>query len=392
MAHTAKFHLRPLPGDVVLLKMAQLVSKAFGDSKVNIQVLSNLPPDLNITGVAPKELAEEERIVQTIDNFKSRPYVTCHKIHIVQPEQPQLSLTYESKHDAGAVADLTVTYRNAAEGLQLADLAAQHFKLTSREVLVMDAIPEPFREAIRTRELSVQVFEEQVARLAILGTAQQERIDEFVRDRVAKLDERYETKESQLEEGFRAKEGTLEKREQAFARKEAEFDTHESKYMRRDLLKRIQERIENQKEIKLSAATAEKRSSIHWLFLFGIAASVTLVVFFARKLLATEQPVWYHWGPMATGMLFFATTPSTTLSGITLGSRSMPELNSATCALPRTYCGQAGSPNSCSSGSETRARTFRTTSLLRSRVTFSKTNDSPTRSILPKLWQRSLAT
>ena len=86
------------------------------------------------------------------------------------------------------------------------------------------------------------------------------------------------------------------------------FEIRESKYVRRDLLKQMQKRIQEQKEIQLSPRTVRKRWTVHGICGVALVATAVAAFYCASQVLKATQSDWFHFAPLSASVVLFIST------------------------------------------------------------------------------------
>ncbi len=303
------FSLRPLPGEEILVQIAQALREEYADQSVTIVVDTNFQDQHFRHEKIPLANFEEHKVVVSVlTELRRHSHLTCTKIEVAVEGQ-HCSVCYTTDGSVVATLKLTnVQQIGAGKALQITDALAKTVQFTTRNRIIAEDLPDFVREGIEHREVATEELIAAVTRLGTLGAEAQQKNDDFLREKVTQVDKRFETKETQLEETYGKKEEAFIKRKEAFAAKEAEFETRESKYMRRKLLEKIQELIKAQKVIKLSSATSRKRWVNHVVCAVAMTGGALLAYVFAAKLLAAQQAGWRDFVPITGGMILFAST------------------------------------------------------------------------------------
>lgn len=140
--------------------------------------------------------------------------------------------------------------------------------------------------------------------------ARQDALEADVRQRQAELDTLYQTKENELRLSISAREEAVSQREQEVQTQKAELDLRDATAARRANQKQIQQIIEAQSKIKLTADTAKKRGLVHTLCLLGLLAFGGLAGTFLYMIVSASDTS-FHWQyalPFSTGLIGFAST------------------------------------------------------------------------------------
>lgn len=126
-------------------------------------------------------------------------------------------------------------------------------------------------------------------------------------ERRRQLEAEFARKDAEAQHDRAKKEEELFDRLSAFEKKAAEFETRDSRWVRRNLLAEIQKKIESSKETELSSKTRGKRTIVHvvcWLFMLTGAALAGFMLGTA----SSKTVEWYRVAGTSAGTLLFAST------------------------------------------------------------------------------------
>lgn len=135
-----------------------------------------------------------------------------------------------------------------------------------------------------------------------------DRAEALADQRQAKLLAEIESERRQVSEAAQAKEADIQAREAAFSQKVAEFETRDSRWVRRNLLAEIQKRIEANKIAKLSDETLKKRRIVHATCQAVMAVGLLFVGLMFYLASSSQETRWYHIAGSSAGTLLFGST------------------------------------------------------------------------------------
>jgi molecular chaperone GrpE (heat shock protein) len=174
--------------------------------------------------------------------------------------------------------------------------------------------------AMQMRERSVADLSEQLRRLGeLLSSITQREVEarekisremqEQARIQQEAASAEYKAKLDELEGKRKSTEADLDSKRQALERDKAAHETRESKYVRRDMEKKLAEVLKESERLELSAGTQKKRNVIHAFVAVMLLASGGLGVEMLRKVLAMSSADLHYLIPLgaATTLTFFST-------------------------------------------------------------------------------------
>jgi hypothetical protein len=132
--------------------------------------------------------------------------------------------------------------------------------------------------------------------------------DQFQK-KATELEERFGKKNEELETTYGAKVTELEEREQEHAEAVKRFELRNNTAVRRDLLREIRNKIEEQKTIQISEGTIQKRRIIHGTCIVTLLLSIGIIGALVWKIVAGQAALdWRLFIPLGTWTALFVTT------------------------------------------------------------------------------------
>lgn len=174
-------------------------------------------------------------------------------------------------------------------------------------------------DGLRFAEKVIGSFATEAARISQETTKHFGEFVAGVKQRTLELDSQYQTRASEMETTFRgrqqaldlehqAKLKELEERERAYAEAVKQFELRNNTAVRRDLLKEIRSKIEEQKAIKITGDTLSKRRIIHQICGGTIAVSILAIWFFVWRFSEATASDWRLLIPLSTWTAIFIST------------------------------------------------------------------------------------
>lgn len=298
------YYLLPVTGHVVLKNLTMAVSKANPGQAYRFTVHTNFKTShFEGDNIPANQGPKNDVIAKTIQTLhKQRSFLNCTNVSIASLAHG-VSISYTEKDgesfaniaihgaDSGPAADLVVG---------LAEQLSKLFSLGTRATVILDAFPKAVSEQLAAAQQATTDHTVMVAHLEEVVARQFEDNQEYLRKHTAELDEAHKKKDADLDDRINARAEELAKAEEEFQRKLDAFETQESKYVRRDLLKRMEQLIEKHKTITLSTETTGKRTRTHSVSLGVVATCLLAGGYFAYKLYQKESPLWQHFVPLSS--------------------------------------------------------------------------------------------
>lgn len=206
--------------------------------------------------------------------FKAHPALRITSFVIEKTTKPEDSprIKFDAKFDD--VADLlSIEKETLDKDLEVLDAVEKVFEFVDRKRASLDQLPSLVKDNLTAHADTVQSLEQHVARLGEFVTGQIQRNEEHLNQLTSEIDSRYRQRETELERQYSEKQKVLDARGEEVRKQEAAFDIRESRGVRRALLASIEELLEKQCEVKLSAEVRTRSdkvlSSSTWVIVVG---------------------------------------------------------------------------------------------------------------------------
>jgi hypothetical protein len=188
-------------------------------------------------------------------------------------------------------------------------LKALHDKLplATLAAATIGTFPEAQRQQLEVYQRTIEEFS---ARTLALDSYLQKLIQknqDHLQAVTTDLDERHRLKAEELQRSVTEERGRVQQAQQELDAQVTEFETRESKYVRRDLLKRMQEKLAERSTIELSEATVSKRRPVTTLCVAAIGIGLGLVGLGTGLALQQGASYWTL-APATAGTLISVTT------------------------------------------------------------------------------------
>ena len=321
----AYLYVKPVPIWEFLDKVTKALKQALPDRVVNdIQIHTQFGTDTANMRCTAAEAPTNASLKEKIKNYKEREYLEPQSIRVNIQNQWQIGYFLSDDRDRndkrGPVLrlDFHDSYRDVAPEMALIDSLNRHFTIIpatqAAAISISDAQLASFRfaenvvatlasETAKISQASVRGFEE-----FILGVKQRTlELEQDFQTKSNELETRVQQREAQLQAEYKSKLSDIEVREKAHAEAVKQFELRNNTAVRRDLLKEIRLKIEEQKTIQISSGTIQKRRIIHAVCLFTLLLSATIVGLLAFKIFA-QTVDWRLLIPMSTSTMVFVMT------------------------------------------------------------------------------------
>jgi hypothetical protein len=267
-----------------------------------------------------EELSDWDQLKQRIATFKSDPlFLDVHSVTVTLSGPS--SLTYHSQYgdQRWTMVRLDSQDQDFAQVRDLVRELKSLLPVVPRSDMGKTAFTEPQLEGFRFAEKVIGSFATEAARLS-QDTAKH--FGEFVagvKQRTLELEAQFQARHSELETTFRerqqaveldhqAKLKEIEERERAHAEEVKQFELRNNTAVRRDLLKEIRNKIEEQKTIKITEDTLGKRRIIHQICGGTLVLSAIAIGVFIWKVSEATTVDWKLLVPLSTWTAIFVST------------------------------------------------------------------------------------
>lgn len=313
-------HLKALPADEVLEKLRAIGATFPRSCQINWNIATNVTPLTASGSVSQSDaLVGDPNIEGFITQVRGKRHVLCRlaSLQATHNNQP-LKISYTC--DDGLKARVEIAAANVNQGLELLQAVEAHLTVVPYVDLVgAGPVAAVERAAMTARERSVADLREEVARLATFLSELTQREVENRREFQKQVELDYRRKADDLEAEHKAKlavvderrrqiEDDVTAREQAFQAKIEAFNTNEAKFVRRELLDRLEKLLEKSENLELSEGTGAKRGVVHNFVYLMLLASGTLAALMTYRVFLSETPDWHLLTPLAgASITFFGT-------------------------------------------------------------------------------------
>jgi hypothetical protein len=309
-------YIRALSASEAVAAFAKIADSAFPAQSVVLSIQSNVSGISASFHDSSNTLQANQQLKKFAEDYKSRPYVLCQSANLTW--QGTYSINYRS--DDGVLGRITVSMQGEQPRTDSALSAIEKaFQIVPYADLITGVSDAADQAALQMRERSVADLQSQVSRLAEFLTSLAQSETEQRRRLQAEMDAAHLKRTDALEAEYRERQAAIEKQraiaEEVLAGRERElvervekFETHESKYMRRDLLRQIKETLIEAEKTKISEPTARKRYWVHWFSWILLVVSLSVSGIAAFKLVIAEAVDWHLLAPLSGGFVAFVGT------------------------------------------------------------------------------------
>lgn len=310
MAKKISFTLVPVAGSVALEKLIDTTAEAFPDSRFHLIIRTNLgEPHWDIENLPAGEARAHPQVVDAVTQLAGCGFISCKSIVLAGfPAGGELRYDLEDDSITGRIHIQVPEQDHVKHATRLAGILAKRFSFISPTEIFRDAWPREIQQGLQLYERTLSSLTEEVSRLGQFNAEQIKRQSEYFDKRQGEQDAREEQRKLALETTFAKKQADVERQEREHKERVAHFEMRESKYVRRDLLARMQGKIEEQKQITLSAHTIRKRWIIHVICVAALLAGAIAALLCGSKVLSAETFHWHNMAPLTAAVLLFGST------------------------------------------------------------------------------------
>ena len=299
-------------------KFMEFGLRAFPEDSVRVRIESSVKGLTFEVVDSMSNLGNNPSLKHFVDIVREHPYIGVVSGFVRLGNNDRVGLLYEGS-DA-LVARITIDGAGEVSRLsRLIDAAASAFRIQTLEQLVVDTGSVIDVAASRVRDSSIAELQETsrklVTFLSELAMRERRARADIEQDMEASFQQRKGALEAQLAERELQIKDAMMRREEAISQRErehletvAQFNTHESKYARRDLQRQLEELLRKAEVATLSPGTAQKRwyfhvSALGLLLFLGSVAGISVY-----KILTSATPDWHFFAPLTAGVVGFSLT------------------------------------------------------------------------------------
>jgi hypothetical protein len=275
---------------------------------------------VNLGGVNGKEIRNNEAFKQKLQEYKKKPYVEASQINITLPNGGTMNYIAEENH-RGPFLRLNIPDHQRDRDIEtaLGEALNKHFTIIPKSEIAAATLSEVQLKGFQFAERVVAALASETAKIATASTTSFEAFVAGVKQRSLELEDQFQKKADELEERFTkkseqldvnhaAKLKDLEEREKAHTEAVKQFELRNNTAVRRDLLKEIRTKIEQQKTIEISPATTGKRRIIHIVCCTTLTLAVVMIAVLGYKIFTLAALDWKLLVPLGTSTALFVTT------------------------------------------------------------------------------------
>ncbi len=318
-------YIKPIEIWQILVCFQKVVADVFPDKETGVWTLITTfgSDNISLNGVAGQEIGSNEGFKKKVAEYKKRPFVHPVKVEIHCPNACQLS--YQEEDSNSKLGPLLRYYipdnqQTNSNQLIVGESLNKYFTIIPKSSVSAVAIQEAQLKGFQFAERVVASLASETAKIASASTTSFEEFVAGVKERTLELEDQFQVKANELEHRFVEKSRILEEDhaskvrqlkelENAHAENVKSFELRNNTAVRRDLLREIRNKIEEQKTIQISPETINKRRIIH----ITCISTMVLAACFAFALIwkivqGTGNLDWKFFIPLGTWTILFVTT------------------------------------------------------------------------------------
>jgi hypothetical protein len=308
----SRFYVKPLGPAAIIENFVAAINEFAPGTRVKGISVGTPHGSIPVIGANTpvSDIPTNESYKKALESLRSADFLQVHSVNVVIAES--WTLTYNNSE-----ADPFINLRLDMPGQEpeLLDRAVKigsalqhHFPLIHKAERGSLRLPPEQLEAFKFAEATIGRFAAEAAKVAQSTTKNFDEFSKIVRERVTELDARYAAKETELDARYQQKVTDLDTREAAHTENVKQFELRNNTAVRRDLLREIKSKIENQAVLKLSPGTSAKRWILHIVCGLTLLLSAGLAGAFVYKLFKAPTFDWHYLVPLTTGTLIFVST------------------------------------------------------------------------------------
>lgn len=312
--------LKPLTAKHALESFLGIAKDLWPSQELSLSITTRIPNLQMQASANSANLHSQSSLREFAGIVESRPYLLAAQAVLRMKQGGAHSITYNCDEPEIVGRIEMQGMSGATEVADCLRVVDEHLKLTSYMDLVGgQAVTAGEQQALQIRERSVADMHtataklgDLLARIAVDDAASRKKLnEELERDYRKKADDAaadHQNKLVEVEQRRQANDDAYAERVRVFEEREKTFETGEAKFMRRDMLKKLQEILKESETLELSEETRKKRTIVHFAILALAAAAATAAWVMGSRFLAEPKADWHYGLPMATGTItLFAT-------------------------------------------------------------------------------------
>ncbi len=263
----------------------------------------------------------DEMLGPTVEYFQENKAIDFRSISITFTQSQSASISF-SRTDFSTLIRLNEPARIPKQAF---NILSDVFAIRPKSGLVLDALPEEQRNLFLAQQEAVASLTAETSKIGDFLLKMAEKQTDHIQDVTTQLTDQYNEKDRQLTEKIDEERKEVQADRKALDEREQKLNLRESRGVRRELLQKTEEAIENQNKFQFTSSTWSKSSLVHVLCLIGMAAGISLACVFLVPLfqgkyeLATESVgktevvdtiafSWFHFVPFPAGVILFGST------------------------------------------------------------------------------------
>lgn len=289
--------------------LLKIVGKAFPDKPVQIKINTTIPTIKYSIQAPGNEINENEECKSFLGRLRSLPEVDCYSFSLSpesSPQQRNVRAEASFTNQDGIIGTLSFSNPEAFQNIdEFLQALSEQFTIATRKTLLTANLSQDDQAQLKLRQSLLDDLTQALGRLQRHTVDLAEQNSKYVAEITDRLDNKYTEREQLLEERIQKDRDKLDAEKQKHEEKVKEYETRESKYVRRDLLKQMESKIEKQREITLSDKTTHKRWLIHGICWIVFVATATLAGWSAYEIMKSSEFSWHQSIPLSTSVAAF---------------------------------------------------------------------------------------
>lgn len=312
--------IKQIAGAVFVDKILSVLESALpGNLTFALQIGTNISNlSIGTQQSAPADIRKQATIKDSLPLLNENPFVVCTSMSLMGPQNQQV-LAYTVTSPDQIIGYFSLPGGERAWQIALLRELRRHFSLFDKASLIATLQTDGISDGLREREVAIATLENQFTklkdfteRLAISERETrlklQEELEHSYKERRDTLELEYQTQRAALDNHKRETDAAAQERELDFKRRQDAFETRESKFVRRDLLKRIEEVLSKNQGPLLSDATIEKRKPIHYILLSLTSVALVAFALVFYRVLSAQTFDWHLLLPLTATFSLVVTT------------------------------------------------------------------------------------
>ena len=261
---------------------------------------------------AGSSIRTKSPIPQAVAAYESHPNMgITAKLQVKDPSGSNQTITVileERESSVGYVIRLENSNAPPEHFLRIVTAIEATFNTIPHREAIAKGLPDFAQRLVDITIQSTQSLQDAAGKIADSLAEQARASEQYYAETDKRLQGHYEAKDKQRDQTLREELKKIADREAEVLQKEATLNLKESRGVRRELMKRLEDVLKDQKEFAVIEKTSEKRTSVQNMCYLGLFAGAFLFVVGYGAAVGQDNPNPIAYSPVIAGTAIFAGT------------------------------------------------------------------------------------